>query len=106
MNCRIPHLDAALLLIASLYPVGLCANFAGLIKGLRGSGQRPSIAGDLLGFVLGYAVTVAIVGVARPHQVFALHMPESPSLLLLAPLVGIACILVQYVAGILIFFAR
>jgi membrane protease YdiL (CAAX protease family) len=105
MNCHIPHLDAVLLVIASLYPVGLGANFVGVMKGLR-SGQRPSIAGDLFGFVLGYALVLTVVGLARPHQVFAFALPAWPPLLVLAPLGGIACIVLEYVAGILIFFVR
>ncbi len=45
----IPPLDTVLLVIASLYPVGFCANVTALIKGPRGTGQSQSLSGDLVG---------------------------------------------------------
>src|SRR5262249_46763434 len=64
------------------------------------------ISGDLMGFLAGYAVVLLVVALARPQQVLACHMPTSWLLFLLAPLAGIACILVEYLVGILLVFLR
>ncbi len=101
----IPPLDTVLLLIASLYPVGFCANVTVLIKGPRGFGRTQSLSGDLIGFVMGYVVMVVVVALVRPQQVLAFNLPTFP-LLLLAPLIGIACILLEYLLGILLLFLR
>lgn len=106
MNYLIPPLDTVLLLMASLYPVGFCANVTVLIKGPRGFAQSPSLAGDLFGFVLGYAVILAVVVLVRPQQVLIFNLPTFRPLLLLAPVVGIACILLEYLVGILLLFLR
>jgi membrane protease YdiL (CAAX protease family) len=106
INYLIPHLDTGLLVIASLYPVGFCANVTALIKGPRGVGQSRSLSGDLIGFVMGYAVLLVVVALVRPQQVLAFKMPTFLPLLLLAPLVGIACIFVEYLIGILLSFLR
>ena len=74
--------------------------------GRRGFRQRQSLSGDLFGFVIGYAVTVATVALMRPRQVLAFHLPAFLPLLLLAPFAGIACILLEYVAGILLLFIQ
>ncbi len=106
MNYPIPHLDTVLLVMASLYPVGFCANLTMLAKGLLGLGQSRSISGDLLGFVAGYAVILAVVVLVRPQQVLAFNVPASLLLWLLVPFVGIACIFLEYLVGILLFFLR
>lgn len=92
--------------MASLYPVGFCANVTALIKGPRGFGRSQSLSGDLVGFVLGYAVMLAVVALVRPQQVLAFNLPTFPLLLLLAPFVGIACILLEYLVGMLLLFLR
>jgi len=102
----IPHLDAVLLVIASLYPVGFCANVTALIKGPRAFTQSQSLSGGLLGFVVGYAIMLVVFVLVRPHQVLAFNWPTSLPLLLLAPFVGIACILLEYLAGILLLSLR
>lgn len=102
----IPHLDTVLLVLASLYPVGFCANMTVLIKGRRGFGQSRSLSGDLVGFVIGYVVIVAVVALVRPRQVLAFNLPTFPPLFLLAPFVGIACIALEYLAGIVLLFLR
>jgi len=106
INYLILPLDTVLLVIASFYPVGFCANVTVLIKGQRGFGQSQSLSGDLVGFVLGYAVIVAAVALVRPQDVLAFHLPKILPLLVLAPFVGIACILLEYLAGILVLFVR
>jgi membrane protease YdiL (CAAX protease family) len=97
-------LDTVLLVMASFYPVGFCANVTVLIKGPRGFGQSQSLSGDLVGFVIGYAVILAVVALVRPQQVLAFNLPTFLPLLLLAPFVGIACILLEYLVGILRLF--
>jgi CAAX protease family protein len=106
INYLIPPLDTVLLVIACLYPVGFCANVTTLIKGPRGRGQSQSLSGDLVGFVVGYAVILVVVALVRPQQVLAFHLPTFLPLLLLAPFVGIACILLEYLVGILLLFLR
>jgi membrane protease YdiL (CAAX protease family) len=106
INYLIPPLDTVLLLIASLYPVGFCANVTALIKGPRGFGPSQSLSGGLVGFVLGYAVILVVVALVRPQQVLAFNLPTSLPLLLLAPFVGVACILLEYLVGILLLFLR
>ena len=101
----IPPLDTVLLLIASLYPVGFCANVTALIKGPRGFGRSQSLSSDLVGFVIGYAVMLVVVALVRPQQVLAFNLPGLP-LLLLAPFIGIACVLLEYLVGILLLFLR
>jgi membrane protease YdiL (CAAX protease family) len=86
--------------------VGFCANVTALIKGTRGFGQSQSLSADLAGFVIGYAVVLAAVALVRPHELLAFNPPTFPSLLLLAPLVGIACILLEYLVGIGLLFVR
>jgi uncharacterized protein len=102
----IPHLDAILLVIASLYPVGFCANVTALIKGPRGFGLGHSLSANLVGFVLGYLVILVVVAIVRPQQVLVFHLPTFLPLLLLAPLVGIACIVMEYLVGLLLLFLR
>ncbi len=92
--------------MASLYPVGFCANVTVLLKGPRGFGRSQSLSGDLVGFVIGYAAILAVVALVRPQQVLAFHSPTFLPLLLLAPFVGIACILLEYLVGILRLFLR
>jgi membrane protease YdiL (CAAX protease family) len=106
ITCLIPPLDTVLLVIASLYPVGFCANVTALIKGPRGFGQSQSLSGDLVGFVAGYAVILVVVALVRPQQVLAFNMPTFLPLLLLAPLVGIACFFLEYLVGILLLLLR
>jgi hypothetical protein len=77
-----------------------------LIKGPRGFGQSQSLSGDLLGFVMGYAVILVVVALVRPQQVLAFNLPTFLPLLLLGPFVGIACILLEYLVGILLLFLR
>lgn len=90
----------------SLYPTGFCASVTALIKGPRGFGQSQSLSGNLVGFVLGYAVILAVVALVRPQRVLAFNLPTFLPLLLLAPFVGIACILLEYLVGILLMFLR
>src|SRR5262249_44535489 len=106
INYLTPPLDTVLLVTASLYPVGFCANVTALIKGPRGFGPSQSLRDSLVGFVLGYAVILVVVALVRPQQVLAFDLPRFLPLLLLAPFVGIACILVEYLAGILLLFLR
>ena len=106
MNTPTPHLDTALLVIASAYPAGFCANMAALIRPARDGRRGDSLSGDLAGFLAGYAAIVLVVALARPQQVLAFDLPASWLLFLLAPVVGIACILSEYLLGILIFLAR
>ena len=86
--------------------MGFCANVTVLIKGPRGFGQSQSLSGDLLGFVMGYAVILVVVALVRPQQVLAFNLPTSLPPLLLAPFVGIACILLEYLVGVLLLFLR
>ena len=102
----IPPLDTVLLVIASFYPVGFCANVTVLIKGPRGLGQSQSLCADLFGFIVGYAVIVAVVASMRPQEVLVFHFPTFLSLLLLAPIVGIASIILEYLVGILLLLLR
>lgn len=107
INYLIPPLDTVLLVMASLFPVGFCANVTALIRGRRGGfGQSQSLSGNLVGFVLGYTVILVVVALVRPQQVLAFNLPTFRPLLLLAPVVGIACILLEYLAGILLLFLR
>ena len=77
-----------------------------LLKGPRGFGQSQSLSRNLVGFVMGYAVILVVVALVRPQQVLAFNLPTFRPLLLLAPLVGIACILLEYLVGILLLFLR
>ena len=86
--------------------MGFCGNMTALIKGRRGFGQGQSLSGDLLGFVTGYAVILAVVALVGPQQVLAFHLPTFLPLLLLAPFAGIACILLEYLVGVLILYLR
>jgi membrane protease YdiL (CAAX protease family) len=106
INYLIPRLDTVLLVVASLYPVGFCANVTALIKSRRGARQSQSLSGDLVGFVIGYAVIVAVVAGMRPQQVLVFNLPPLLPLFLLAPFVGIACIFVEYLIGMLLLFLR
>jgi membrane protease YdiL (CAAX protease family) len=102
----IPHLDTVLLAIVSLYPMGFCANVTVLTNGARGFGRSRSISGDLVGFLIGYAVILVVAALVRPQQVLAFNLPNFLPLFLLAPIVGVACILLEYVLGILLLFLR
>jgi hypothetical protein len=106
MNYPILPPDEVLLAIAILYPVGFCANVNTLIKGPRGFGHSQSLSGELAGFVIGYAVILVVVALVRPQLVFVFSLPTFLPLLLLAPFVGIACILLEYLVGISVLFAR
>jgi membrane protease YdiL (CAAX protease family) len=77
-----------------------------LIRGPRGFGPSQSLSGDLVGFVIGYTVIVAVVALARPQQVLVFRLPTLLPLFLLAPLVGIACIALEYLTGITLLFLR
>jgi len=92
--------------MASLYPVGFGASVTVLIKGPRGFGQSQSLSRNLAGFVIGYAILLVVVALVRPQQVLAFNLPTFLPLLLLAPFVGIACILLEYLVGILLLFLR
>jgi hypothetical protein len=102
----IPPLDTVMLVIVSLYPVGFCANVTALIKSQRGFEQSQSLSGDLVGFVIGYAIILVVVAFVRPHQVLVFNIPKFRPLFLLAPLVGIACIFAEYLVGLLLLFMR
>lgn len=106
INYPIPPLETVLLVLASLYPVGFCASATVLIKGSRGFGQSRSLSGDLLGFVIGYAVLLVVVALVRPQQVLAFNPAAFTWLYLLAPFAGIACILLEYLVGILLVLLR
>ena len=92
--------------MASLYPVGFGASVTVLIKDPRGFGQSQSLSRNLAGFVIGYAILLVVVALVRPQQVLAFNLPTFLPLLLLAPFVGIACILLEYLVGILLLFLR
>lgn len=106
INYLIPPLDTVLLAIVTLYPVGFCANVTALMKAPRGPAQDESLSGDLAGFVIGYAVILTLAALVRPQQVLTFNLPTSLPVLLLAPFVGIACILLEYMTGILLLFLR
>jgi membrane protease YdiL (CAAX protease family) len=106
INSLTPPLDTVLLVIASFFPVGFCANVTALIKGRRGFGQSQSLSSNLVGFLIGYSITLVVVALVRPHQVLAFHLPTSGLLFLFTPFVGFACILVEFLAGILLLFLR
>ncbi len=76
-----------------------------LLKGPRGFARTQSLSRDLVGFVTGYAIMVLVVAIVRPRQVLSFHLPKLP-LLLLSPFVGIACILAEYLVGMLTSFLR
>jgi hypothetical protein len=95
-----------LLVIASIYPTGFCANVTALMKGPLGFVRIGSLGGSLVGFVIGYPVLVVVVALVRPDQVLAFEWPTSLSLLVLAPLAGIACIALEYLVGVVILYAR
>ena len=92
--------------MASLYPVGFGASVTVLIKDPRGFRQSQSLSRNLAGFVIGYAILLVVVALVRPQQVLAFNLPTFLPLLLLAPFVGIACILLEYLVGILLLFLR
>jgi membrane protease YdiL (CAAX protease family) len=92
--------------MASVYPTGFCANITALIKGPRGFARIGSLSGSLVGFVIGYPILVVVVALVRPHQVLAFEWPTSVSLLVLAPVAGIACIALEYLVGVLILYVR
>lgn len=102
----IPHPETVLLVLASVYPVGFCANMTALLRGPRGFGQSRSLSGDLVGFVVGYVVIVLVVALVRPQQVLAFHAPTFLPLFLLAPFVGLACIGLEYLVGVLLILMR
>ncbi len=106
INYLIPPLDSVLLLIASFYPTGFCANVTALIKGPRGFGQSKSLSGDLAGFLIGYAAILVVVALVRPQHVLVFTLPTFLPLFFLAPFVGLACICLEYVVGILLLFLR
>jgi membrane protease YdiL (CAAX protease family) len=95
-----------LLVIASLYPAGFCANLTAVIKGPRSFGPSTSLTRDLAGFLIGYAAIVVVLGLVRPHQVLVFALPTFLPLLLLAPLAGIACIFLEYLVGVVLVFVR
>ena len=86
--------------------MGFCANVTVLIRGQPGFGQNQSLSGNLVGFVIGYAIVLTVVAFVRPQQVLALTMPAFLPLVLLAPFVGIACVFLEYLVGILVLFLR
>jgi len=49
---------------------------------------------------------LVVLAVWRPQQVLAFHLPTFLPLLLLAPFIGIVCILTEYLVGIMILFFR
>ena len=102
----IPPLDSVLLLITSFYPTGFCANVTALLNAPRGFGQSKSLSRDLSGFLLGYALILVVVGLVRPHQVLVFTLPTFSPLFLLAPFVGMACIFLEYLVGILLLYLR
>jgi membrane protease YdiL (CAAX protease family) len=106
INYLIPPLDSVLLVIASLYPTGFCANLTALLKGPRNFGQSKSLTSDLAGFLLGYAAVIVVVALVRPGQVLLFILPTSLPLFFLAPFVGLACIALEYLTGILLLFVR
>jgi membrane protease YdiL (CAAX protease family) len=76
------------------------------MKGPSGFGQSQSFSRDLIGFVMGYAVIVVVLALQRPQQVLTFNLPKLLPLLLLAPFAGVVCIVLEYLAGILLLFLR
>jgi hypothetical protein len=106
MSHAAPGLATVLLVLASLYPVGFCSNVTVVLRGPRGFKPGESLSGDLFGFVVGYAAILAVIGLLRPERVLAFHPPAFLALVLLAPCVGLLCILLEYAVGILLLFLR
>jgi len=92
--------------MASVYPTGFCANLTVLIRGPRRLGQAGSLSASLAGFVLGYAILVAVAALAHPHQILAVAWPAFLPLLLLAPLAGLACIALEYLVGVAVLYVQ
>ncbi|MFG1610495.1 type II CAAX prenyl endopeptidase Rce1 family protein [Actinoplanes sp. NPDC049265] len=92
--------------MAIVYPAGFCANVTALLMGAPGFSRARSLGGSLAGFVIGYAVVVAVVALVRPHQMVAWNWPASPLLLMLAPVAGLACIALEYAVGVVIVYVR
>lgn len=95
-----------LLVIASVYPTGVCANMTLLIRGRRGLARAQSISQQQVGFVAGYAIVVAVCAVLRPHLTLVFHLPSFLPWLILAPLVGLLCIAGEYAVGVGILYLR
>jgi membrane protease YdiL (CAAX protease family) len=106
INYLTPPLDSLLLLIASLYPSGFCANLSALIKGPRGFGQSKSLSSDLAGFLVGYAAIVVVVALVRPQAILVFSLPTFLPIFVLAPFVGLACIALEYGVGVLLMLVR
>lgn len=102
----IPHLETVLLLVAAAYPVGFCANVTVLVRGGRGFMQSRSLAGDLVGFISGYLAMVAVVVTVRSHDIADIRLPRTEALAALAPIVGVACIGLEYAVGVVLLLAR
>jgi hypothetical protein len=86
--------------------VGFCANVTALIKGPHGFVHIRSLSGELVGFVVGYVFIVLVLALVRPGQVLVFNVPTFLPLFFLAPLVGIACIGLEYLVGVLLLFLR
>jgi membrane protease YdiL (CAAX protease family) len=106
MSQLAPTLVIVLLVMASVYPVGFCSNVTVVLKGPRGFKPGESLSGDLAGFVVGYAALLAVFALVRPERVLTFNLPAFLPLLLLAPFVGLACIVVEYLVGILLVSLR
>ena len=106
MSTIAPTLETALLLMASLYPVGFCSNITVLLRGPRGFKPSDSLSGDLSGFALGFAAICAVVALVRPERVLVFHPPPFLPLLVLAPLAGVARLWSEYFVGMLLVFLR
>jgi len=102
MNYPIPHLESILLLAAIVYPVGFGSNMSAMLN----HRESRSIGGGLLGMVGAYVVILVLVGFVQPERVLTFRAPRHLLYLVAAPLVGLGCILVEYLVGMLLAFLR
>jgi len=102
MNYPIPHLESILLLGAIIFPLGFGSNLS-LLFGKHNSG---SLREGLLGTVGAYVIIVALVLMIQPAAILDFHAPTSFWWYIAAPLIGIACIGLEYLVGMGILYLK
>ncbi|NOX62162.1 MAG: CPBP family intramembrane metalloprotease [Chloroflexi bacterium] len=98
MNVHIPYLEGALLLGAIIFPSGIGANLSLFLT----PRQKRSLGMNLLGMVAGYLLIITLIAIAKPDYVFAYRAPFTPWLYILAPLLGVFSLFMEYIVGVLL----
>jgi hypothetical protein len=98
MNYLTPPLENILLLMAVVFPTGFGTNITALLS----AKPKRSLAGNLVGMIVAYALLGAAAVLVAPQHALQFKWPVAPIYYLAAILAGGLCILLEYSVGVVL----